>query len=150
MLIQGCAVILQGRYINHQALRALGAQERITSVTSFRPKSPLMADDTVLTTIRPVSDLNELYYDFGTYRLEILEERIRAQLKAVRDMRHAGKLFPTADFKKFLKLQEAFFAHTNSEMIPAEEVTAGQIIDTGVPEEPDKAEEQASKRSRSE
>ncbi|PVH91173.1 hypothetical protein DM02DRAFT_546313, partial [Periconia macrospinosa] len=37
---QGCAMLLQGRYVTHQAMRARGGKERITSVTSFRPKSP--------------------------------------------------------------------------------------------------------------
>ena len=35
----GYSVILQGRYIVHKALRAYGSTERITSVTSFRPKN---------------------------------------------------------------------------------------------------------------
>ena len=47
-LSQGCAVVLQGRYIEHQALRALGQRERITMVTSFRPRSSSLPDDTVL------------------------------------------------------------------------------------------------------
>ena len=35
----GYSVILQGRYIVHKALRAYGSTERITSVTSFRPRN---------------------------------------------------------------------------------------------------------------
>ena len=35
----GYSVVLQGRYIVHKALRAYGSTERITSVTSFRPKN---------------------------------------------------------------------------------------------------------------
>ena len=88
---QGCAVVMQGRYITHQALRALGAQERITMVTSFRPKSPFLPDDSVLTTVRGISDLSELYYGFGQYRLEMLEARVKAQLKKLRDDHSAGK-----------------------------------------------------------
>jgi hypothetical protein len=37
---EGCVVILQGKYITYQALRALGAKERVTAVTSWRPLSP--------------------------------------------------------------------------------------------------------------
>ena len=69
----GNAVVLQGRYITHQALRALGAKERITAVTSWRPRSPFVKDNSELRTVRPVSDLTELYYDFAEYRLEIME-----------------------------------------------------------------------------
>ena len=35
----GYSVLLQGRYIEHKALSAYGSKERITSVTSFRPKN---------------------------------------------------------------------------------------------------------------
>lgn len=38
-LLQGCAVVLQGRYIEHQALQALGGTERITS-KPFPPPRP--------------------------------------------------------------------------------------------------------------
>jgi hypothetical protein len=126
---------LQGRYITHQALRALGAQERITSVTSFRPRSPFLPDDTVLTTVRPVSDLSELYYDFVEYRLEIVEERVRAKLKQLKDARRAGKKCDTLAFKKFLKEQERFISHTNEEMVEDHKVKHGFIEEVN-PEEP--------------
>lgn len=35
--IQGTAVVMQGRYIEHQALKAFGGRERISMVTSFEP-----------------------------------------------------------------------------------------------------------------
>lgn len=35
----GYSVLLQGRYIEHKGLRAYGSTERITAVTSFRPKN---------------------------------------------------------------------------------------------------------------
>ncbi|EON65023.1 hypothetical protein W97_04258 [Coniosporium apollinis CBS 100218] len=130
----GCAVVLQGRYITHQALRALGAQERITMVTSFRPRSAHIADDTVLTSVRPISDLSELYYEFGEYRMEILEERLRAKLKHLRERRQAGKKLDTKDFKKFLAEQEAFLKHMNNEMLEEEKVAVGYIDEIVVPE----------------
>ena len=135
----GCAVILQGRYISHQALRALGAQERITSVTSFRPRSPFVKDDSVLTTVRPISDLNELYYGFAEYRLEIMEERIRTQLKEVRHRRRNGKHIKTKALKNFLAEQEAFLAHTNKELVEEDKVVAGFLDrpdDNAAEEEP--------------
>jgi hypothetical protein len=131
---QGCAVVLQGRYITHQALRALGTKERITSVTSFRPKSAHLADDTVLRTVRPISDLSELYYDFGEYRLEILEERIRSKLHELRTSRRAGKRIETTDFKKFLEQQVAFLNHTNNEIVEEHKVRTGYIEEVDLPD----------------
>lgn len=58
---KGCAIVLQGRYIEHQALRALNSRERITLVTSFRPRTPIIHGDIVLNTVRPVSKLPDLY-----------------------------------------------------------------------------------------
>jgi hypothetical protein len=121
----GCAVVLQGRYIAHQALRALGAKERITSVTSFRPKSAFLNDDTILTTVRPVSNLSELYYDFSEYRLEIVEERIRTKIKQLRNTRRAGKKHDTKTMKAFLEEQIAFLNHTDHELVEEENVASG-------------------------
>ncbi|KAL4868895.1 hypothetical protein BDV12DRAFT_185606 [Aspergillus spectabilis] len=58
--VQGAAVVLQGRYIDHQALKAHGGRERISMVTCFRPTSPLVKDETVLVGVRGISDLSEL------------------------------------------------------------------------------------------
>ncbi|KAI0016427.1 hypothetical protein F4780DRAFT_759336 [Xylariomycetidae sp. FL0641] len=129
----GCAVILQGRYIEHQALRALGAAERISMVTSFRPRSAAVRDDTVLTTVRPISNITELYNQFAMYRLEILEERVRRQLKELRDAQARGqgnRLVTTRKLKAFLDEQERFLAHMNREMVDDEHVVKGAIDDS--------------------
>ncbi|KAL9122336.1 MAG: hypothetical protein Q9187_001109 [Circinaria calcarea] len=126
----GCAVILQGRYIEHQALRALGTTERITMVTSFRPRNPTMRDDTVLTTVRPVSNLSELYFQFAEYRLEILEERIRKELKTMRETKERSKKLNTRVLKGFLKEQESFLGHMNKEIIEDDQVKMGEIDDS--------------------
>ncbi|MCJ1295999.1 hypothetical protein MMC34_007564 [Xylographa carneopallida] len=124
----GCAVVLQGRYIEHQALRALGTAERITMVTSFRPRCPDLRDDTVLTTVRAISNLSELYFQFSEYRLEILEERIRNQLRSLRETKRSGKKLDTQKLKRFLHDQERFLAHMNKEMV--EDVKMGEIDDS--------------------
>ena len=123
----GCAVVLQGRYITHQAIRALGAQERITMVTSFRPKSPFLADDTVLDTVRGISNLSELYYGFGSYRLEMIEARVQAQLQSMREDYAGGRKTNTKSIKAFLKQQIAFLEHTDNEMIQDEDVKVGEL-----------------------
>ena len=96
-------------------------------VTSFRPKSHTFKDDTVLTTVRPVSDLSELYNQFSEYRLEILEERIRNQLKVMRDAERSGRKLNTKVLKAFLYDQEMFLAHMNKEIIDDELVIKGSI-----------------------
>ena len=123
---QGCAVILQGRYIEHQALRAFGGCERITSVTSFRPKHHSFPDDTVLTTVRPISDLDVLYKQYAEYRFGMLYARLGDQLKALR----SSERFDAKAVKSFLKEQEAFLAHMNSQMVPKEMVKKGIIDDS--------------------
>ncbi|KAK0258453.1 hypothetical protein LTS09_006712 [Friedmanniomyces endolithicus] len=128
----GCAVVMQGRYITHQALRALGAQERITMVTSFRPRSPFLPDDSVLSTVRGISRLPDLYYEFGRYRLEMLERRIQTQIKRLREDHDSGKKTDTKALKAFLDEQEQFVRRTNSEMIPEEEVIEGHQPEMGL------------------
>jgi hypothetical protein len=96
-------------------------------VTSFRPRSPTLPDDTVLTTVRPVSDLPELYFQFSEYRLDILEERIRTQLKDLREKKRAGRKLDTKAVKRFLKEQEVFLAHMNKEIVEEDKVEKGNI-----------------------
>lgn len=103
-------------------------------VTSFRPKSPHLPDDTELRTVRPISDLSRLYFQFGDYRLAMLEERLRSQLKVLRTMQSAGKKFDTKGFKKFLSEQEHFLKRTNEEIVPDEEVQVGYIDEVDIPD----------------
>jgi len=117
--------VLQGRYIEHQALRALGTNERITMVTSFRPKSAFVKDDTVLATVRAISDLSELYSQYTEYRLEMLEERIRAHLKEIRDRKRANRRFNTAASKRFIAEQQEFLAAIDREMVDEDKVIKG-------------------------
>ena len=126
---EGCAVVLQGRYVTHQALRALGARERITAVTSFRPRSFSAKDDSELRTVRPVSDLNELYYDFAEYRLEMMEQRIRQARKEMLDRRQKGKKFATRSHKAFLAESAAFMHHSHQEIVEEDRVQMG-ILET--------------------
>ncbi|CEL02155.1 hypothetical protein ASPCAL03327 [Aspergillus calidoustus] len=104
----GTAVVMQGRYIEHQALKALGGRERISMVTCFRPKSPLVKDETVLVGVRGISDLSQLYTQYTEYRLEILEERIRHRLKQEREREIAKRPFDVPDVKRFLMEQKLF------------------------------------------
>lgn len=115
-------------------MRALGAQERITSVTSFRPKSALLKDDTELRTVRGVSDLNNLYNDYADYRLELLEKRIRHERKRLTDARQAGKSFDTTKHKCFLERVAAFANQSSHELVDQSQVQKGYIEKVDLPD----------------
>lgn len=99
-------------------------------VTSFRPKSSAIKDDTVLTTVRPVSDLPELYYQYSEYRLEMLEERIRRKLKAIREQKRTHRGFDTCAMKKFVQEQAEFLTIMDQQIVEDSHVTKGQVGDS--------------------
>lgn len=101
-------MILQGRHIEHQALKAFGGKERISMVTCFRPRSPLVRDETVLTGVRAISNKTELYSQYVEYRLEMMEERIRAKKREERNRRTAEREFNTAQTRAWLLDQKEF------------------------------------------
>ncbi|KAH7364270.1 hypothetical protein BKA65DRAFT_388856 [Rhexocercosporidium sp. MPI-PUGE-AT-0058] len=125
---KGCAVVLQGRYIDHQALAAFGGQERITMVTSFRPRSPRIRDDTVLNTVRPISNLSDLYGQTVEYNLENAESRIRHMLKNVRDCMKAGAT-DVQSIKSFLDFEIKTLTHLNSEIVDESLVKKGSLAE---------------------
>ncbi|KIW22579.1 uncharacterized protein PV07_10863 [Cladophialophora immunda] len=114
---RGSAVMMQGRYIEHQALKARGGAERITMVTSFRSKSPLLKDELVLVGFRPICHLPELYKQYTEYRLENIEERVRDQLRRIRQRHQAHLDFDTAGVKEFLKEQRAYIDSMIKELV---------------------------------
>jgi hypothetical protein len=118
-------VVLQGRYIEHQALRTFGTTERITMVTSFRPKSAFIKDDTVLTTVRSISNLSDLYSQYAEYRFDMLEERVRAHRKELNDRKRAGRNFNTAATKAFITEQRDFLESMLREMVDEDQVVKG-------------------------
>ncbi|KAL3468342.1 hypothetical protein BJX64DRAFT_282520 [Aspergillus heterothallicus] len=126
----GYAVILQGRYIEHQALRALGGTERISMVTSFRPRASLIKDDTVLTTVRPISDLGELYLQFAEYRFDMLQDRFRHANKLMRDQQRARRPFDTVRLKRFIREQMEFLEHMDKEIVEDDKVVKGKVDDS--------------------
>jgi hypothetical protein len=58
--------------------------ERVTIVTSFRPEDPTMLDEMTNANIRNKSHLSELYYQWTTYRLDVLAARARIAADALR------------------------------------------------------------------
>ncbi|PIG83596.1 hypothetical protein AARAC_010137 [Aspergillus arachidicola] len=104
----GTAVIMQGRYIEHQALKAFGGRERISMVTSLRPKSPFVRDETIIRPLLPITPKSTVYYQYAEYRLENLEERVRHQLKVMRQHKKANRDFDGASAHKFLLGEREF------------------------------------------
>lgn len=84
--------------------------------------------------MRPISDLSELYYEFGEYRLEMLEERVRAKLQELRVRRRAGKKLETKKFKDFLRTQINFLEHMDNEIVEEEKVKIGYMDEFDYPD----------------
>lgn len=116
-IVQGTAAVMQGRYIEHQALKALGGRERISMVTAFRLKLPFVKDEIILTGVRKTSDLSELYSQYTMYRLEVLEERIRAKMKKERRREDAKRPFDVDDTRRFLMEQKEFLESMLEEIV---------------------------------
>ncbi|KAH7324541.1 hypothetical protein B0I35DRAFT_406335 [Stachybotrys elegans] len=112
----GTAVLMQGRYIEHQALKAFGGRERISMVTSFRPKSAWIRDEAVVSTLRGISPAPELYYQYAEYRLQNLETRIRDQLKNMRKRKESGRDFDWDAGRKFLVDECQFLTSLKEEL----------------------------------
>lgn len=119
---QGTAVIMQGRYIEHQALKSIGGLERITMVTPFRPRDPTIRDELILTGSRAISNWSELYHGYTGYRMELLEERLRLKMKEEQKRVDTKRPFNIADMKTFLNEQIAFLQTTVDELIPVEDM----------------------------
>ncbi|KAB5588711.1 hypothetical protein CTheo_7846 [Ceratobasidium theobromae] len=119
----GWAIMLQGRYIDHVALGASGAPERVTMVTSYRAKDVMIKDDSVLTTIRPMANWNELYYEWSTYRLDLLSERFKLKSEQFRKKRGDGQgpwgeeVVKKEDFKAWCREQIKYLQTTIDEMV---------------------------------
>ncbi|EGU83298.1 hypothetical protein FOXB_06149 [Fusarium oxysporum f. sp. conglutinans Fo5176] len=122
----GTAVILQGRYVQHAALKAIG-KERISFITAFRPKSPFVKDEMVLTGSRPISNQSELVYDYCTYRADVLEIRFREHAKKLRELQAAGIKFNPDAVREFLQEQKEMLEATLLEMVPIYDVVEVEV-----------------------
>lgn len=113
---------MQGRYIEHQALKSTVARERISMVTPFRPKSHLARDETILTGSRAISNWSELYYGYTDYRLEVLEERLREKRKTERAREDTKRPFDCESMRQFLEDQIIYLETTYAEIYPVEDI----------------------------
>lgn len=74
----GWAVMMQGGSITHAALRCVSNGERISMVTSFRPKNPILRDTSTLATVKGISNNDVLFTQWTTYRMEVISKRAAA------------------------------------------------------------------------
>lgn len=109
----GSAIMMQGGLINHVALKALGAGERITMVTSFRPKNPDAYDGSNLGNVKKVSDHDRLYEQWTRYRVEVLEKRAESFKSSFSGL-NADEIHGAA--KKWADEQIEYLQHTVREM----------------------------------
>ena len=99
-------------------------------VTSFRPRSALYPTDANLATVRPVSDLNQLYYQYAEYRLEALQERVMHELERLRSK--GPQLFETKRTKVALRGLKEMVTRTEAELVEEHLVRMGEIGDLSV------------------
>ncbi|KAG5355808.1 hypothetical protein CJU89_5520 [Yarrowia sp. B02] len=108
----GHATILQGGYILHMASRPAELdRERITLVTSFRPRDAMIKDDSVLTTVKPISDKQELFKQWMSYRADVLSKRFQKMHEGL----ESGEL-GNDEVMKLFEEQEQWIAHTLMQM----------------------------------
>lgn len=107
---------MQGRYIDHQATAALGGQERTSMVTSFRPKSPFVKDETILRGVRNISHIPTLYSQFMTYRLENFDKRIREELHTLYEDQNSERGFDIRKARAWMEEQRDFLDYMLQEI----------------------------------
>jgi hypothetical protein len=86
-------------------------------VTAFRPRDANLQDSSVLTTIRPISEPSELYFQWAEYRVEVLQERLQRMLEVLKDEHHAEKPTNVKRLKDFLQEQGDWLSITNNEIV---------------------------------
>lgn len=129
---KGWANVLQGRILRHVAPKPRGDYtERITQVSSFRPKDPLL-DRCYSTTIKPSknsgSRYNEWYKDWMNYRLDVLTKRIELLKDKVNTTVDKGELFDQIETINFIQENIVKYAeHTWQEF---------EVVDDGLVEKP--------------
>ncbi|CEH17210.1 hypothetical protein CBOM_03271 [Ceraceosorus bombacis] len=125
----GSIVVMRGGSITHCALPCEGASERITMVTSFRPRHSTQ-DFSNLHNIIDCSNLNELYEQWTEARLDILGNKLKAYKQVLANRRRrleardgvlGGLREPTVDLEELHRLTDEINEHmsrTLSEMAP--------------------------------
>lgn len=117
----GGGVVLQGGFTKHAAFRTIGANERVTMVTSFRPKSLALRDNSTLRNITSAtSDMNEVHYQFSHYRLKLMRDRVDEFLnwltKRKRDLAEGQEILERNELNSWVQQQVEHLQSTVYEM----------------------------------
>lgn len=86
-------------------------------ITAFRPRDPMVRDTSVLTSIRPISEYSELYFQWSKYRLGVLQGRLRVMLQDLEETHQANRQTDVKKMKQFLQQQEEWIVATNREIV---------------------------------
>ncbi|TKA64252.1 hypothetical protein B0A55_09298 [Friedmanniomyces simplex] len=113
---RGTAVVIQGRYVDHQATAEMGGRERTSMVTSFPPKSHHIKDETTLRGVRNISHISTLYTQYTEYRLENLEQRVHDELTKLRKRKRTDAGFNVRQTRDWLREQTGFLDAMLSEL----------------------------------
>jgi hypothetical protein len=97
-------------------------------VTSFRPRDPFTRDESVLHTVRPISNLSSLYGQVVEYQLENLEERARSMLGELRRCMKTGSVEARA-IKRFLANEISILQHLDEQIVEEFLVAKGCMAD---------------------
>ncbi|CAI5758256.1 unnamed protein product [Candida verbasci] len=113
----GSASMLQGRLINHIAPVPKGMSERITMVTSFTAKHPLIKDTSNLKTVKPEINFGTRYNDFYSqwinYRIDLISQQLTLVKQNCKDKDGNFQKLSTIEA---LKQIESYLKLTYSEM----------------------------------
>lgn len=109
--------------------------ERVTIVTSFRPRNPNLLDESTNMNVRNKSCLPELYYQWTTYRLDVLAQRARTAADLIHERYQANVIASdsekkpghctidsvnTKEVEEWVQEQIAYLQQTLHEMRPLE------------------------------
>ncbi|GME72311.1 unnamed protein product [Ambrosiozyma monospora] len=122
---KGKATVLQGRILTHLAALPVGYTERITSVTAFRAKDPLVCDTSDLHTIKPElnygTHYNEFYPQWVGYRMKIISGRALHIKQTFEQSLNKKEKFDKQKAFELLKDLENYLFHTWKQMEVSEE-----------------------------
>ncbi|WPK22977.1 hypothetical protein PUMCH_000200 [Australozyma saopauloensis] len=113
---KGAAAMLQGRLISHLAPKPVGASERITMVTSYRPKDPECHEGSVLSTVKPEIEYGSIYNSFYRQWVQYRADLVKKRLDKLIDNVKSNEVFDKEGVTKCLTDIESYLKNTYKEM----------------------------------
>lgn len=125
--VEGCTIgqtyMMQGGYVRHLAAKAYNTNERLTMVTSYRCKDPMMDDCTYMKGMWEMSTRAKLNSDVSTYRLKLISERLAAYAEKIQKDRGPDPeadldVVDPDDLMRFVAAQCEYLMDTRKNLIP--------------------------------